>query len=168
MEQLGTLQAFLLPRPFICQKLAVTKIHQPPFVLGSGDQLVLHFSFSVLLRELWTEPSRGPHAWVGGCSFLTFSCVFLALLRLMREVLLTFHDICSSLLLPHFPLTHLPEQERNRVGGLQAVFTALSKTGSFSRDWGDSPNLCPLRAEGKATQVCGLVTCPPLGPAGVW
>lgn len=128
LEQLRTLQAVLLPRPVICQKLAVTKTHQPPFVLGGGDQLVPQFPFSALVEELWIQPWRGPKPGVqaggrGKGAFLF--CDPLPCPRLVREMPWT-------LFLPCFPLTHLPEQERSRVGELKAIFfAALSKSWKF-------------------------------------
>ena len=101
--ELGTLRAVLLLKPLICQKSAVTKTHQPPFVLGGRDQLVLALLVFGMGERAVDRTLQRSQAWVGGCSFLTFLCVLLTSLSRMREVPLTFCDICSSLLPPRPP-----------------------------------------------------------------
>lgn len=127
-KQLGTLQAVLLRRPILCQKPAVTKIHQPPFVLGSRNQVVLRFVFSTGGRAVG-RAIQGPQAWVGGCSSLTLPCVLLASLRLTRAVPLTFRDICSSLLLPSFS-SHSSSRTRQKQSGW-----AAGRFHCFVKDW---------------------------------
>lgn len=55
-----TLQAVLLPRPVICQKLAVTKTHQPPFVQAVGTSLSHSFHFQRWLESCGRSRPEAP------------------------------------------------------------------------------------------------------------
>lgn len=57
------------------------------------------------------------------------------LIQADEEASLTFRDIWFFFFVSPPCPPHSSSRIRNRVGGLKAVFTALSKTGSFSEDW---------------------------------
>lgn len=102
----------MFPRPVICQTLAVTKLHQHSFVPGEGTSSYWGKSEAQgsqgegLISDGHLCPPTSLRPWCDG----------------------------ASLSFVHFPLSCLPEQEKDHSGRLKSMLPVFLETASFSKN----------------------------------